>query len=409
MHEGRGTVPGPRIQSGSPGFRRLIGEYQGRLGDEGPGDADALLLAAGELRRLVGQSIAETEPLQGGLRPAETLLAANALVHQWRGHVVQCRRPGQKVVRLEDEADRPAAHEREPVVAQLIDRLAVEDVQAGRRSVQAAQDVHHRGLAGARRPDDRQELAVGNVEIDVLKSGDLDLAEIVDAADFLEPDDRLARGRAHRKPPPPKPPPPAGREAFGPALQRHLAKVAGQGGIRHDELAVGDDRRGVPQLVLGPHPHDSQGEIVGMGRDDDVESTPLLRHGLGLQVTQFFRAQGVRRDRRVRRDGAQRRVFRGTRAHPAARDQDPDDQPSPVGRRDSDVHVPSRIRLSSSRSFSSKPRILPGGARPAGERVAGRPRNVTAVCVSTCPRRILHGRSAGRVERRATSQGQSQR
>ena len=40
-------------------------------------------------------------------------------------------------------------------------------VAAARRAVEAAEDVHHRGLARARRPDDRDELAGIDLEADV--------------------------------------------------------------------------------------------------------------------------------------------------------------------------------------------------------------------------------------------------
>ena len=43
---------------------RLVGEDQGRVGDQRPGDRHALLLAAGQLRRLVVDAVAEAQPLE---------------------------------------------------------------------------------------------------------------------------------------------------------------------------------------------------------------------------------------------------------------------------------------------------------------------------------------------------------
>ena len=43
---------------------RLVGQEQGRLGDQGAGDGDALLLPAGQLGRLVGQPVGEPQPLE---------------------------------------------------------------------------------------------------------------------------------------------------------------------------------------------------------------------------------------------------------------------------------------------------------------------------------------------------------
>ena len=52
---------------------RLVGEDQGRVGDQRAGDGDALLLAAGQLGRLVVDAVAEAEPLERRGRPARPL------------------------------------------------------------------------------------------------------------------------------------------------------------------------------------------------------------------------------------------------------------------------------------------------------------------------------------------------
>ena len=91
---------------------RLVGQDERRLRDERPGDRDPLLLAAGQLGRLVVEPVAQPEPLERGLRPGGPLAARDALVQQRRRDVVERRRPRQQVVRLEDEPDRPAAEPR---------------------------------------------------------------------------------------------------------------------------------------------------------------------------------------------------------------------------------------------------------------------------------------------------------
>ena len=55
---------------------RLVGEDERRLGDERPGDGDALLLAAGQLGRLVVEAVAQAEPLERGRRPRARARAA---------------------------------------------------------------------------------------------------------------------------------------------------------------------------------------------------------------------------------------------------------------------------------------------------------------------------------------------
>src|ERR1035437_762418 len=154
------------------------------------------------------QPIAQTEPLQGRLSPLKPLLLGYALIHQRRGHVLQGAGPRQQVVALEHETDRARANKGQAVVIQFVNRLTVQDVPAGRRPVQTAQDVHHRGLARAGRPDDRQELAAGYFQGHVDEGRNLDFAGVVDAADVIQGDDRLGRVAAHRPNPPLTPPPP---------------------------------------------------------------------------------------------------------------------------------------------------------------------------------------------------------
>jgi len=91
---------------------RLVGEDQRGLGHQSPGDPDPLLLAARELGGLMVQSIAQAEALEGLLGLSETLAAADALVHQGRGHVLQGARARQQVVALEHEADGAASGHR---------------------------------------------------------------------------------------------------------------------------------------------------------------------------------------------------------------------------------------------------------------------------------------------------------
>ena len=106
--------------------------------------------------------------------------AADALVEQRRRDVVEGGRPRQQVVRLEDEADGPAAEPGQAVVVELGDGRAGQPVGAGGRPVEAAEDVHHRALARAGRPDDRDELAGLDVEAHVVEGGHRDAAHVVD-------------------------------------------------------------------------------------------------------------------------------------------------------------------------------------------------------------------------------------
>ena len=121
--------------------------------------------------------------------------AADALVGERRRDVVERRRPraaGCTTGRRSRSTG--CGPGRQPVVVEILDRRSVEDVAAGRRPIEAADDVHQRGLARARRPDDRQELAALDDEVDAVQRPDVDPAGLVDPADPGEGDERRAHG-----------------------------------------------------------------------------------------------------------------------------------------------------------------------------------------------------------------------
>jgi hypothetical protein len=107
-------------------------------------------------------------------------------------HVLLRGQVGQQVARglLPDEAHHlppvgqplPRAH-RGQVVARHPDR-------AGGGRVQTGQDVHQGGLAAARRPDQRDDLALGHQEIEPLQGLDLDPGRDVDADQAVAHDQR---------------------------------------------------------------------------------------------------------------------------------------------------------------------------------------------------------------------------
>ena len=100
----------------------------------------------------------------------------------------------QQVEGLEHEPDRCGCAAGEPVVVEPLDVRAIEPIGARGRPVEAAEDVHQRGLAGPRRPDDRDELALVDLEAHVVERRDGDAAHVVDPADVRQRDDR-ARSR----------------------------------------------------------------------------------------------------------------------------------------------------------------------------------------------------------------------
>ena len=65
-----------------------------------------------------------------------------------------------------------APHGRQPVVCEAVEALAIERDGARRRPIEPADQVEQRRFARTGRPDDRHQLALGNVEVDVLERGD---------------------------------------------------------------------------------------------------------------------------------------------------------------------------------------------------------------------------------------------
>ena len=84
----------------------LVGEQDDRVIDQGAGDGDALLLAAGELVGLVLHTAFQAHELQGRYRTVAAFTGGHvAVVEQRQLHVLDGRGARQQVVILEHEAD----------------------------------------------------------------------------------------------------------------------------------------------------------------------------------------------------------------------------------------------------------------------------------------------------------------
>ena len=122
--------------------------------------------------------------------------AGRAVIDQRQLDVVQRGGARQQVEGLEDEADLLVADARQLVVVQLADQLAVEPVAALGGRVQAADQVHQRGLAGAGRAHDGHVLVVLDAQGDAAQRLHLLLrAHVVGAPQILD-DDHVAVGRS---------------------------------------------------------------------------------------------------------------------------------------------------------------------------------------------------------------------
>ena len=131
--------------------------------------------------------------VEGFLGARDARGGGGAVVDQRQLDVVQRGGAGQQIEGLEDEADLLVADARQLVVVQLADQLAVEPVLALGGRIEAADQVHQRGLAGAGGAHDGDVLVVLDAQRDAAQGLHLLLrAHIVGAPQILDDDDVAA-------------------------------------------------------------------------------------------------------------------------------------------------------------------------------------------------------------------------
>ena len=157
------------IISGSRRRGRLVEQHHLRVHGQRAGDRDALLLAAGQLRRVLVGLVGDARPGRAARRPRSsasaldlprTLIGPSVTfssivlwakrLNDWKTMPTSAAQPGQRLAlvgqRLAVEADRAR-----------VDRLQPVDRPAQRR------------LAGAGRADDHDDLAAVDLQVDVLQ------------------------------------------------------------------------------------------------------------------------------------------------------------------------------------------------------------------------------------------------
>ena len=143
----------------------LVHEQERGVEDERAGDGHALLHPAGELVRMRRGELAEFDQREDLLGAAEPV-GARALVElEGQLDVVRHGAPGQQRGLLEDKTDVLGA-------LGVLWRAAAERDAAGRGIDESADDPQERGLAAARRADERDELALGDVQRDLAQRFD---------------------------------------------------------------------------------------------------------------------------------------------------------------------------------------------------------------------------------------------
>src|SRR5690349_12025324 len=174
--------------------RRLVGEEERGAGDDGAGDANELLLAAGELAREEVLLADDAEPVERVGDERLPLRLAHAAVLERDVEVLGDGEVVEEVVLLEDEADVAAAERGAVLEAHAVHRVAAEVELAVPLVVEEAHDGEQRRLAGAGGPHDGHELARLDVERDAAEHPALAGADVVRLLDVAHRDEGGARG-----------------------------------------------------------------------------------------------------------------------------------------------------------------------------------------------------------------------
>src|SRR5205823_5679611 len=152
--EGHHFDAGARVERAG----RLVGQDDARAIHDRAGDGDALLLAARELVRMMLEARAEADPFERFYRALFAFAAADAGVDERELDVLDRARAGEQVEVLEDEAEEVIARFGELAFVHARDFATGEEIAAAGRAIEAADHVHQRRFAGARRAHDGDEL-----------------------------------------------------------------------------------------------------------------------------------------------------------------------------------------------------------------------------------------------------------
>ena len=137
---------------------RLIRKQNLRIGGQGPGDADTLFLASGQLRRILVRMLAEADEFKQ-LRDSSVLIILTPMIKLQRVGDVLCHRLGGKQVELlEDHAD--LLTNRPQLGLAECGYLGVKHGDGSRRRLlQGIDQSHQRRLAGTGIADDAEDVA----------------------------------------------------------------------------------------------------------------------------------------------------------------------------------------------------------------------------------------------------------
>ena len=170
---------------------RLVGQQQRWSIDQGAGNGDPLLLAAGQLVGMVIFATAEPDGGQRLLGPSALLSLRQVAVDERELDVLDRARTRQEIEVLEDEPDFSVADRGALIRRKAGDVDAAQPIRTAGRPVETAEDVHQGRLARARGPHDRDELTRADLEGHAAERMHFRLTHRVDLRELPDGDQRL--------------------------------------------------------------------------------------------------------------------------------------------------------------------------------------------------------------------------
>jgi len=174
---------------------RFVGEQDARAGDEGTCQRHALLLAAGQLARVVAGAMGQADLRQHLVHPRAVIASGQ---FQRQRDILGGSQRRQQVEALEHEADRTRAQLGPCFFIQVAQVLARQRDVAAAGQVQSGQQAEQGGLAGPRSADDGHTGAFMDGQGDVVQYVDFTLRALHGLADLVDGDGdgRAAGGQA---------------------------------------------------------------------------------------------------------------------------------------------------------------------------------------------------------------------
>src|SRR5947209_2208800 len=170
--------------------RRLVGEQQRRLVNNGTSDADELLLSAGELvgiEVLLGDDVKAIEDVGDQALPLGT---SDVLIGERKIDVFLHGQIFNQMVALEDHPNASARKVTALFALQLMDSVAVQGKFAPPLVIEQGENVEQRSFASTRWTHDGEELSARDLQVDAAQDPHRSRSSVVAPLDVVKRDER---------------------------------------------------------------------------------------------------------------------------------------------------------------------------------------------------------------------------